>query len=158
MADRSADVFARLLRTRWLVRAPIHLYRARLGFVFGSRLLLLEHRGRSSGLPRYVVLEVVGHPTPTRYVVVAGFGDKAQWLQNVTADPHVRVQLGSHAPRPATASRLGPEEGAAVLAMYARDHPRAWEKLRPVLEKTLDAPIDESGTALPVVALDLDPR
>jgi hypothetical protein len=35
---------ARLLRVRWIVRAPVWLYRARLGFVFGSRLLMLEHR------------------------------------------------------------------------------------------------------------------
>jgi hypothetical protein len=28
---------ARLLRTRWIVRAPAWLYRARLGIVFGSR-------------------------------------------------------------------------------------------------------------------------
>ncbi|MGH7735078.1 MAG: nitroreductase family deazaflavin-dependent oxidoreductase, partial [Gemmatimonadales bacterium] len=33
---------AGLLRVRWLVRAPIGLYRARLGFLFGSRLLMLE--------------------------------------------------------------------------------------------------------------------
>jgi hypothetical protein len=44
---------AALLRTRWLVRAPIWLYRARLGFVFRSQLLMLEHRGRKTGARRY---------------------------------------------------------------------------------------------------------
>jgi hypothetical protein len=53
---------AGLLRVRWLVRAPIGLYRARVGFLFGSRLLMLEHLGRKSGARHYVVLEVVAHP------------------------------------------------------------------------------------------------
>jgi hypothetical protein len=44
---------AKALHTRWVVRTPIGLYRAGLGFVFGSRLLMLEHRGRSSGARRF---------------------------------------------------------------------------------------------------------
>ncbi len=39
---------AKLLRVRWLVRAPIWAYRARLGAVFGSRLVMLEHTGRTA--------------------------------------------------------------------------------------------------------------
>lgn len=60
--------------------APIWLYRARLGFVLGSRTLMLEHVGRKSGAKRYVVLEVVGHPAPDTYVVASGFGEHAQWF------------------------------------------------------------------------------
>jgi hypothetical protein len=30
------------MRVRWVVRAPVWLYRARLGFVFGPRLLMLD--------------------------------------------------------------------------------------------------------------------
>ena len=62
---------ARLLRTRWLVRAPVWLYRARLGSMFGSRLLMLEHTGRKTGIRRYVVLEAVDHPDPRTYIVAA---------------------------------------------------------------------------------------
>jgi hypothetical protein len=43
---------ARLLRVRWLVRAPVWAYRARLGALFGSRLVMLEHTGRTSGRRR----------------------------------------------------------------------------------------------------------
>jgi hypothetical protein len=42
---------AGLLRTRWIVRAPVGLYRARLGFLLGPRMLMLEHTGRKSGAP-----------------------------------------------------------------------------------------------------------
>ena len=146
---------ARLLRTRWIVRAPVWLYRARLGFVFGPRLLMLEHTGRKTGIRRYVVLEVVDRPDPGTYVVAAGFGDRAQWLRNVRARPRVRVYAGARRPAPATARELTPQEAAAALTAYARRHPRAWAALKPVFEATLGARIDRDGTSLPMVALDL---
>jgi hypothetical protein len=34
---------------RWVVRAPIGMFRARLGFVFGSRLLMIERRAKDRG-------------------------------------------------------------------------------------------------------------
>lgn len=110
---------ARLLRVRRIVRAPILLYRARLGFVFGSRLLMLEHTGRKTGIRRYVILEAVGHPDPAAYIVAAGFGSRAQWLQNVRACPRVRVYAGGRRPVPATARPLDSQETAAALTDYA---------------------------------------
>lgn len=153
--DSIAHTGAVLLRVRWFVRAPIWLYRARLGFVFGTRLLMLEHTGRTSRLRRYVVLEIVDHPAPERYVVVSGFGDSAHWFRNIEANPQVRVRLRSRRPAPAVASRLEEGDSAASLGRYARAHPRSWAKLRPVLEETLGMSIDEHGTHLPMIALDL---
>ncbi|HSE45586.1 MAG TPA: nitroreductase family deazaflavin-dependent oxidoreductase [Gemmatimonadales bacterium] len=144
---------ARLLLVRWIVRAPVWLYRARLGFVFGSRLLMLEHTGRKSGAARYVVLEVVDAPSPDVRVVASGFGERAQWLRNVRANPRGRIYVGGHRPVPAVAHELDATERRAALSTYARRHPRSWKRLRPVLEKTLGTPIDTSGTALPMVAL-----
>lgn len=86
LAALGAAMAARLLRARWLVRAPIWLYRGRLGIVFGSRLLMLEHTGRTSGARRYAVLEVIDRPSPGRYVVSSGFGARAQWFRNVQAN------------------------------------------------------------------------
>lgn len=146
---------AAMLHVRWFVRAPIWLYRARLGFVMGTRLLMLEHVGRTSGLRRYVVLEIVDHPVPGRYVVVSGFGHRAQWFRNVAANPQVRIFLGSHAPASAVAQRLDPDDSAASLHRYANAHPRSWAKLRPILEATLGAHIDEEPPELPVIAFDL---
>jgi deazaflavin-dependent oxidoreductase (nitroreductase family) len=77
---------AALLGVRWVVRAPIWLYQTRLGILLGSRLLMLEHIGRQSGTTRYAVLEVIDHPTPDTYVVVSGFGNRAQWFRNVRAN------------------------------------------------------------------------
>ncbi len=115
---------AGLLRIRWLARAPVGLYRARLGFLLGSRLLMLEHLGRKSGARRYAVLEVVAHPRPGTYVAASGFGTRAQWFRNVRANPHVRVYAGRRRPAPATARLLASDETAAALAAYAARHPR----------------------------------
>lgn len=154
----SASIAARLLRSRRLMRAPIWIYRARGGAVFGSRILLLEHVGRKSGAPRYAALEVVDHPSPDAYVVASGFGRKAQWFRNIRANPRVRVYAGSHPPRAATARVLDQAEADRALAAYRTRHPRAWQRMRPVLEETLGVPITDTGTPLPMVELRLDQR
>jgi len=153
--DRLAMLASRLLQIRWFVRAPIWLFRARLGFLAGSRLLLLEHVGRKSGARRYVVLEVVDRPARGTYIVASGFGERAQWLRNIRANPAVRVSVSGHRPRAATAHVLDPVDAEAALRAYARDHPRAWRALRPVFEATLGAEIPEDGTVLPLVCLDM---
>ena len=145
-----------VLGNRALMRTPIWLYRARLGFLFGSRTLMLEHVGRKSGARRYVVLEVVGHPAPDTYVVASGFGGRAQWFRNLTANPRVRISITGHGPRPATARRLPAAEADAVLADYVRRHPRAWARFKNVLENTLGTAISEHDTPLPMVELRLD--
>jgi deazaflavin-dependent oxidoreductase (nitroreductase family) len=146
---------AALLGIRWVVRAPIWLFRARMGVVFGPRLLMLEHVGRVSGRARYVVLELVDHPAVDRYVVVSGFGEHAQWFRNVEANSRVRIYVASHKPVSAVACRLDADDSAGSLRRYAAAHPRAWAKLRPILEQTLGELIDERGTELPMIAIDL---
>jgi deazaflavin-dependent oxidoreductase (nitroreductase family) len=135
---------------------PTWLYRAHLGFLFGSRLLMLEHIGRKSGARRFVALEVIGHPAPDTYVVASGFGDRAQWFRNLIANPRVRVSVAGHGPRAATARRLPAAEADAVLADYASRHPRAWARFKGVLENTLGKAISERDTPLPMVELRLD--
>lgn len=140
-----------LLGNRRLMRSPIWIYRARLGFLFGSRILLLEHIGRKTGATRYVVLEVLGHPTPDTYVVASGFGDRAQWYRNVLANPRVRVAVAGRGPTPATARPLPSAEADDVLAAYMKRHRAAWSRFKPVLENTLGTAIPEHETPLPMI-------
>lgn len=144
----------RVLRTRWMVRAPIGLFRAGLGFLFGGRLILLEHIGRTSGLTRYVVLEVVARPAPGSFVVASGFGTRAQWYQNVVAHPTVRVRWSARPAAAAVATPVAAADAASIIAAYAEQHPRAWARLSPVFEATLGAPLDDPGS-LPLVRLDV---
>jgi deazaflavin-dependent oxidoreductase (nitroreductase family) len=116
---------------------------------------MLEHTGRKTGLRRYAVLEAVDRPDAGTYVVVAGFGNRAQWLRNVRASPQVRVYVGSRRPVPAVARPLTGEEAAAALTAYSRSHPMAWAALKPVFETTLGERIDRDGASLPMMALDV---
>ncbi|MDV3124761.1 nitroreductase family deazaflavin-dependent oxidoreductase [Mycobacterium sp. 21AC1] len=150
-----ADIGARILRNRWLMRAPIWLYRAGAGALLGSRVLMLEHIGRKSGTRRYVVLEVIDHPTPDTYVVASGFGSRAQWFRNIEADPHIRVWAASRKPRHGTARILSQDEADRTLAVYRNRRPKAWEQFKPILEDTLGQPITDTDTPLPMVALQL---
>jgi len=151
LRSRIAAIGARILGTRTLMRIPIWIYRAGAGGLLGSRFLMLEHIGRKSGIARNVVLEVIGHPTADSYLVASGFGERAQWYRNITANPQVRVYAGGRSPSRATARVLGREEANRALDDYARRHPQAWKQFKPVLERTLGGPIAESDTALPIV-------
>lgn len=144
----------RLLRTRAFARAPIAVYRLGLGALFGSRLLMLEHTGRVTGARRRVVLEVTGRPGPGRYLVVSGFGERAQWLRNVLARPQVRVWTGRHRAMPAEAVRLPIEAARAVFDRYPVEHPQAWARLEPVIRSACGlAETEPLAPHVPVVEL-----
>ena len=145
-------VGARVLRTRWLVRAPIRLYRVGLGRLLGRRVLMLEHRGRRSGLPRQVCLEVVERPAEDRVVIVSGFGTSSDWYRNLQAEPGCRVSVGRLRRVPARARFLGEHEASEVIARYQVAHPGAWRGLRGAIEKAVGHPVGD----LPMVELRLD--
>jgi deazaflavin-dependent oxidoreductase (nitroreductase family) len=138
------------------MRAPIWIYKAGAGRILGSRLLMLEHTGRKSGLRRYVVLEVIGHRGQDSYLVASGFGERSQWFRNIKADPRVRIYTDRHASAAASARIVTQREADRALADYADRHPRAWERFRPVLERTLGGPVSGAETRLPIVELRLD--
>lgn len=122
------------------VRAPIALYRARLGFFLGKRFVMLEHTGRKSGLIRRTVLEVVARHSDAVYVA-AGWGNKSHWLKNVRADPDAAFYMGSKRFE-TTAEEISADEALAVVGEYAGAHPRLVERLAPFM---LDDPGETPG-------------
>lgn len=102
----------KFLTTLSLARAPIALYRRGLGLLFGQRLLMLEHVGRTSGETRYVVLETVGRPSANVIVVASGFGPSAQWYRNLRAQPKCRVSIGRQQHCPALARLMDEAESS----------------------------------------------
>ncbi len=142
---------ARLLQSRLFVRAPIWVLRRGGGWLFAGRVLLLEHRGRVSGRARYVCLEVVDRPTAETVVVVSGFGQRAQWYRNLMANPACFVSIGRQQRLPAHARLMSDAEAASALGRYQRAHPRAWGRLRDVIERAVGHPVDR----LPMVELTL---
>ena len=142
---------------RLAVRLPILLFRVGLGPLFGKRFLLLHHVGRFSGLDRRVILEVVSHdPIDVSWTVASGFGAKADWYQNLRRQPKTLIQSGNrlHA---VTARFLSPDEGAEVMADYARRHTRTARRLCAFMGLPADgseASFREAGRAIPFVRLD----
>lgn len=139
-----------VLHTPVLARAPIPMFKAGLGSLFGGRFLLLEHIGRRSGEPRFVVLEVIDRPAKGTFRVVSGFGRFSQWFRNIEADPNVRITVGGMRNREASASVLPSSQSTEVLRHYASQHPVAWDTLSSILEQHL-APGTEGYSSVPVV-------
>jgi deazaflavin-dependent oxidoreductase (nitroreductase family) len=118
-------------------------------------MLMLEHTGRRTGEQRYVVLEVIDHPNPDRYIVASGFGTRAQWFKNVQANSRVKISAAGRRSVPAEARQLTTAEADAALQSYIARHPAAWSALKPAIENTLGQPVAEHDTALPMVEFSL---
>jgi deazaflavin-dependent oxidoreductase (nitroreductase family) len=138
------------------MRLPVWLYRLGLGELLGHRFLLLTHCGRKSGRAYQTMLEVVHYDPSTREsIVVAAWGDRADWYRNLQAHPALRVQTAGVRYTP-THRFLAPGEVDAQLGAYRREHPlAAWvgaHLLGIRFGRSADAPTD-SATPLRMVAL-----
>ncbi|QLL05929.1 nitroreductase family deazaflavin-dependent oxidoreductase [Mycobacterium vicinigordonae] len=119
--------------TRLLFRIPIYAYRLHLGWLFGARLVLLNHIGRVTGKRRQTVLEVVAHdPADDSFVVASGWGPTAAWYRNIVQVPDVTIQVGRRTIL-VRAVPLTDDEGEDVFANYAARHRLAAKHLLPRL-------------------------
>jgi len=125
------------LRTRWIVCAPIALYRAGLGWMFGERLVMIEHLGRVSHDRRFVVVEVVDRERNVLRVA-SGFGTRAQWYRNLRANGVAYLSTGGARHVRAAVRLLDRDESEARLAVYAARHPRAWRHLKAAMDDAAD--------------------
>lgn len=115
---------------RAALKAPIWLYRLRLGWLLGNRFLCISHRGRKTGKARRTVVEVVRfEPATPEATVIAGWGPSTQWYRNLEAAPAEEVTLGRHRwPHPEQRFLDEPER-VALLGSYTREHPLAAREL-----------------------------
>lgn len=141
-----------------MLRAPIWFYRAGLGFIFGKRFVMIEHKGRVTGERRFNVLEVVS-ARPDAVYVMAGWGRRADWYLNLRADPEVTVHLGARS-WATTAGFCDVETARFVLSEYGEKHPGTLRRLGGLM---LDDPgdsladtIERLADELPVVAFPFD--
>lgn len=118
---------------RVLLRLPIALYRLRLGWLLGQRFVLLQHIGRKSGQVRETVVEVIGHDRASdTYYIASGWGKRANWYQNLLAQPNITIQVGRRR-LDVCAEMLPPKEGVQILLDYRQKHPLATRELSRVL-------------------------
>lgn len=132
-AEHLDGLIARALQNRRLMRIPVAIYRLGLGFVFGQRLVMIEHLGRSSNQRRFVVVECVERFDNT-VRVASGFGRRAQWYRNLAANEVAYLSIGSRQRVPATPRLLTAAESELHLRDYALEHPTAWKHLEKAME------------------------
>lgn len=117
----------------YLFRAPVHLYRWHLGWLFGHRLLLLTHIGRRTGLTRHTVLEVVEYRRQgPEVIVVNGFGRESDWVRNIESKGGEEITVGLQHFR-ASHRFLEEDEAAEVMRGYER---RNW-LIAPLVRRVL---------------------
>jgi len=150
----ASSLMLKMFKNRRLVRAPIGLYRIGLGWIFGRRLMLLEHTGRTSGAARFVVLEVVTMPSVNEVVIASALGRRAQWFQNLLDEPVCHVSIGMRRRVPAVADVLEPAAAKEFLAVYQEEHPALWKELDSVMTSLHDGDPDFE---LPLARLTLQP-
>ena len=136
---------------------PVYAYRLGLGWLFGERILLLNHIGRVSGKPHQTILEVAGHDrSDGSYVVASGWGPTAAWYRNVLHKPEVTIQVGRRT-IPVKAVPLDQDTGADIFARYASRHRRLAQYVLPrVLGMAVDgsdADLREVGRRMPFIRL-----
>jgi deazaflavin-dependent oxidoreductase (nitroreductase family) len=108
-------------------RAPLWLFRLGIGgyerFLLGIDWLVLTTRGRRSGAPREIMLDVIGHDadSDTWYVQPAD-GRRANWFQNLLAHPIATVEVRRRRFEAHATDVTGPE-GAEVVLRFIRTHP-----------------------------------
>lgn len=134
---------------RMLLRTPIWLYRARLGWLAGHRLLYLAHRGRRTGARREVVVETVRYTAgEPEAIVVAAWGKNPDWYRNLQVAPALEVRVGRHRWVEPRHRFLDGAETHRTLLAYQRAHPHAWKRIAPLL----GFPADPADPRWPEVA------
>ena len=127
---------------KFVFRMPIYVYRAGIGWLFGRRIMLLNHVGRVSGKQRQTILEVAAHdPTDGSYIVASGWGSNAAWYRNILHTPDVSIVVGRRT-IPVTAVPLTEDEGAEIFVEYASRHRTA---AKFVLPRVLGFSVDGSN-------------
>lgn len=98
-----------------LFKWPVQLWRLGLAPLIGRYMMLISHTGRKSGLTRRTMTEM--YELHGRKYAPSGFGDRAQWYQNIMADPRVTIQTAAGA-ESARAVRV--TDGEELLALMDR--------------------------------------
>jgi deazaflavin-dependent oxidoreductase (nitroreductase family) len=142
--------------TGWLrriLRWPTYLYRARLGFLFGHRFIMIEHRGRRSGRHYRTVVEVAGRRSG-EWICASGTGPGADWYSNLRANGLLAVWVGWRRCW-ATVRFLKAREAADWMADYEREHPRTASRLYRIMGVSYDGTFEgriEMMVKVPMVA------
>ena len=118
MTEKTKNNYPPSLFLQKIFRVPVYLYKWGLGWMFGKRFVSFEHIGRKSGKHYQSVVEVVEIEKETgNVIVVAGYGNQAQWYKNLKQMSTTSIQLGSKK-LTAKVEMISPEDGADIMLRY----------------------------------------
>ena len=99
---------------------PVWMYRIHLGFLFFGRIIVVVHRGRTSGARYESGLEVIDRDGGELFVFAA-WGTKSDWFRNIEA--HGVEEMWDGSTRTAASFRVVTEEEAyGILSDYEEHH------------------------------------
>jgi len=111
-------------RLKRALSLPVVMDRHGLGWMLGSRFIIIEHEGRRSGRIYRTPVEVVAHHIePLSWTVVAAWGDPPQWFANLQhRDARAVVVAGRRYDAPVQ-QIVDADEANDLLVAYAFGHP-----------------------------------
>lgn len=135
-------------------RLPVWLYRFRMGWLMGKRMIYFEHIGRTSGIKRRSIVEIIRYDQAQDiYYVVSGYGEKADWFRNIMKTPKVFAQVANRRFN-ADVERLSQERALEEFQDYARRNPKMFKYLGMLLGFKLEGTeeeIEQLSRILPVI-------
>jgi deazaflavin-dependent oxidoreductase (nitroreductase family) len=118
---------------RVLYKLPVYLYRYNLGWLMGRRFIVINHTGRRTGRAYQTVVEVAEYDAATEtYFVASGYGQLADWYQNLQCHPTTTVQIGNRC-FSVEVQVLSTEASGEAMVRYARRYPTAARNLARML-------------------------
>jgi deazaflavin-dependent oxidoreductase (nitroreductase family) len=141
---------------RWVFRAPVWIFRAHFGFVFGHRMVYLVTRGRRSGVRRETVLEATRYnQTAGLVVVISGWGERADWYRNLLSAPALEIRIGGRRYSKPPHRLLDTDQIALLLEDYRRARPWSWRSFGSSMGLPRDparSQLDDAASRLRAVA------
>jgi deazaflavin-dependent oxidoreductase (nitroreductase family) len=105
----------------WFFRMPVGLFRIGLGRFMPWWILLIT-TGRKSGRLRYNVVDVVKREGEAVFVLAA-YGQQADWVRNLKANPSFKAQLGGRTFAARATFPSGAEAGQLMVELL-RERPQ----------------------------------
>lgn len=104
---------------KWMFKSPILLWRLGLGGLVGRLFMIMTTTGRKSGQPRRTAIEY--HIFQGRKYVLAAW-HKADWYQNLLADPRLTIQTADGVER-VKVRRLSDDDELTAVYQFVEQNP-----------------------------------
>ena len=124
------------LKYRFFLRSPYFLYNKLTARIYGKKLIQIRTTGRVSKKERKTLLEVIG-TINNAPVVIAGFGEKSDWVLNLRKNPQLEVVWIS-LNYTSVAEWLNEEDAIAILSDYKKRNPNLVKLYESLFERSWD--------------------